>query len=74
MRAFDPAAWLQAFEAVGGWYVVTEDDRISMGWMVYRRSEEEQDEARRLFREIEHIDERWMAIKAIVLSRQRIPA
>jgi hypothetical protein len=74
MTAFDPAAWLQAFEAVGGWYVVTSDDRINVGWMIENRTDDEHVEARRLFKEIEYIDDRWMALKALVLSRQRIPA
>lgn len=72
--AFDPAAWLEAFEAVGGWFSITVDDRISLGWFVYGRSEEEQDEARRLFREIQHIDARWMAVKEYARCRHRVPA
>ena len=74
MSAFDPQSWLEAFEAVGGWFSITVDDRISLGWFVYRRTEEEQDEARRLYREIEHIDERWLAVKEYVRCRHRVSA
>ena len=72
--AFNPTEWLAAFEAVGGWFAVDVDERISLGWFVYGRTEQEQDEARRLYREIEHIDERWMAVKAHVCSSRRVPA
>ena len=74
MSAFNPEAWLKAFVDVGGWFAVDSDDRISLGWFVYGHTEEEQDEARRLFREVENMAEARSMIREHLVATQRIPA
>lgn len=70
--SFNPQAWLEAFEAVGGWYLVGTDHRVSIGWMLGDTGDGEK--ARLLFKEIQHNDQRAAMLKEHVLARQRIPA
>lgn len=60
---FDPSAWLAAFRAADGYWVVTPGS-TSFGW--YCDGLEEQ--ARELWREIEGNAERRAAIRAVALA------
>lgn len=67
MSAFNPQAWLEAFEAASGWYLVGTDRRVSIGWMLGDRHDGET--ARAPFKEIQHFDERRAILKDHVLTR-----
>lgn len=74
MSAFDPSAWLEAFTAVGGHYIITQDDRITVGQSLETTTIAEQMEATRLLREVKADREKGLLLKAHLLARQRIPA
>jgi hypothetical protein len=68
---FDPATWLAKFETVGGRYVITEADHITVGWQVFGKDEAAQLRARELYREIEHDDVRRAQLKAHILKTRK---
>ena len=74
MSAFNPQAWLEAFEAVGGWYIVDCDQRLCVGWALEGFSFPEHLEAIRLFKEVQTDQDKGLLLKAHLLARQRIPA
>ena len=64
MTAFDPAAWLDRFTAVGGWYLRTPDGETHAGWRV-----DDFDQAlaaRAVWREIEDRPERRGAVRDLI--------
>ena len=50
---FDAAAWLSQFAAAGGWWIVSADDRVHIGWQTKARQPGDIDRAGALWREIE---------------------
>ena len=72
--AFNPAEWLVAFTSVGGHYIVTQDERITVGQSLETTTIAEQMEATRLLREVKADSEKAALLKAHLLARQRIPA
>lgn len=57
---FDPSAWLAAFRAADGYWIVTHGS-TSYGWMLDGLEER----ARELWREVEHSPERRAAVNAV---------
>lgn len=70
-QPFDAAAWLAEFEVVGGWYVITGDDNVNVGWRVFGEDAAAQLRARELYREIEHDDVRRAQLKAHILETRK---
>ena len=58
---FDAAAWLTAFRAADGYWIIN-DGLSHFGW--YLEGQEEQ--ARELWREVEHSPERRAAVRAVL--------
>jgi hypothetical protein len=70
-RPFDPGAWLSAFEAAGGWYVITGDDNVNVGWRVFGSDHAAQIEARALYNEIANDPERRRQVRAFIMDSHR---
>lgn len=73
MTTFDPAAWLEAYEALGGWYVVNADQRVMMGWSL-EGDVHASKELQRLLMETKSAPEHRSALIEHILSRQHVPA
>lgn len=67
--AFDPAAWLAAFEAAGGWYIL-HDDHLTIGYSLAPQPLANRDEARRLYHIVRTRDDWWNALFEQVERRQ----
>ena len=74
MSAFDPTAWLEQYVALGGWYVVDGEQRVTMGWSLEGDGLTVARELQSLFMEAKGNPEHSAALIAHILSRQRIPA
>jgi hypothetical protein len=70
-RPFDPEAWLSAFEVAGGWYVITGDDNVNVGWRVFGSDHAAQIEARALYNEIANDPDRRRHVRAFILNGHR---
>ena len=70
-RPFEAGAWLSAFEAAGGWYVITGDDNVNVGWRVFGSDHAAQIEARALYNEIENDAERRRQVRSFILESHR---
>ncbi|MGE3745384.1 MAG: hypothetical protein AB7G25_06690 [Sphingomonadaceae bacterium] len=73
MSGFDPAAWLQEYEELGGWYIVDAEGHVAMGWTLEGDGNNPL-ELQRLFMEAKRTPEHRSALIAHILARQRIPA
>lgn len=71
LPAFDPGAWLEAFEAVGGWYVITDNANVNVGWRVFGSDDAAQIKARALYTEIAHNPERQRRVQDFILESSR---
>jgi hypothetical protein len=70
-RPFDAAAWLSAFETAGGWYVITGDDNVNVGWRVFGSDHAAQIEARALYNQIANDPERRRQVRAYITDSSR---
>jgi len=68
---FDPEAWLEAFEEVGGWYVTT-GANMTLGWLSGDYTTDERYLAgRSLFRQVERPGPARDALRAFLDLRSR---
>ena len=68
-HAFDAATWLSQFAAVGGWWLVGADERISLGWMIEGYSIAENAAAAALWSEAKADPDKVTAIRDHLRSR-----
>lgn len=62
--AFDPVDWLDRFKAVGGYWFVTPDERMTIGWLLEGYTIEQTQQARTIWRELGPAAELLPAIRA----------
>jgi len=74
VSAFDPAAWMQEYEALGGWYVVDAEQHVTMGWSLEGDGLRVAQDLQHLFMEAKRTPEHRSTLIEHILSRQRIPA
>ena len=66
---FYPAAWLDQFEQVGGWWVIGADGKISAGWMLENFTDEQSMAARRQLADLNQRPDKCAAVGAEILAR-----
>lgn len=62
---------LSAFEAAGGWYVVTGDEDVNVGWRIFGSDHAAQIEARALYNEIANDPERRRLVRSFIMDSHR---
>lgn len=65
---FDPVDWLNRFQAVGGYWLVTPDERMTIGWMLDGYTIEQTQQARTIWRELGPGAELLPAIRAHLIA------
>ena len=71
---FDAAAWLGAFESLGGGYVRNSANQLCLGWIAYGKTDDDQRQLRRLFNAIDADGALWDAVDALVSERGAVRA
>jgi len=65
---FDPAAWLDSFKAVGGWWIVTPDGHMSIGWHLDGFTSDQNEQACNLWRQFGRRTDWRSAISSHILA------
>lgn len=67
---FDPVDWLDRFNAVGGYWIVTPDGRMTLGWMLDGYTIDQTQQACTIWNELRQDAQRLATIRAHLIARR----